>query len=457
MMAEARLSPTAHLLRTSRLFSLPPPLPPPRQNPSFASQRNSETATLPYPRYATIETTQSSLSRGDWGLKRALPFKSTRKTSTPLIRIDDLDSIFHITDFESAADHTLTLKKWQEIGLPVSILSSLPPRATMSRHRAESVSVFESYIDNSHAKGSGNQRWKFKGPWLAGQTEGDFRQYILKKVSKRKLEFKEFLKAHFSEKIAANRKRDLIAEGLDIGHEPITVSDKDIEVQVQRLRHDKPTLRSLVEKFLDLPNGSDLFAKPSTNTAYNQYSHPTRASDAADLYGNAPPKTHPSAGLSYLRTDPQIPNHPIFGPQSRQQPIQARVLSPQTSATGWIKSRAIIGVGGVAGYDDARAFFKSGDMRGITTFEPDIPGGAKVWVEPNRVNIDSQGCIKVQSSRAEGRALAIYRGIVEDDEVVSPNIDGKNRQFPDSAPTTPLPKSLASGYGLSPNLANDLY
>src|SRR5947207_4919817 len=108
----ARVSPAANLLRKSRLFALPPSLSPPVQPPTSSQVSESDTATLPYPIRAAIETPRSSLARGDWGLKRPLPSKSTTtSSSSPVVRVNYLDTFEHITDFESAADHTVTLEK----------------------------------------------------------------------------------------------------------------------------------------------------------------------------------------------------------------------------------------------------------------------------------------------------------------------------------------------------------
>ncbi|KAI7149897.1 hypothetical protein KC352_g28834, partial [Hortaea werneckii] len=110
-MSKASSSPTARLLQSSRLFSLPRPLPQPHiENiTSTGVYRASDSATLPYPTHQAIATTASSRSRGDWGLKRALPKKATQDTSTPHIRVSAQDTPEHITDFGSAADHTQTL------------------------------------------------------------------------------------------------------------------------------------------------------------------------------------------------------------------------------------------------------------------------------------------------------------------------------------------------------------
>lgn len=72
-MSVARLSPTANLLRNSKLFALPPALSLPPARPTAEPTATSDTATTLYPIKAALETPTSSLHVGDWGLKRALP------------------------------------------------------------------------------------------------------------------------------------------------------------------------------------------------------------------------------------------------------------------------------------------------------------------------------------------------------------------------------------------------
>ncbi|KAH7361305.1 mitochondrial ribosomal protein MRP51 [Pyrenochaeta sp. MPI-SDFR-AT-0127] len=116
------LSPTANLLRNSRLFSLPNPLPRPPVSETFGAgiSKASDSATLPYPTHQAITTTKSSLARGDWGLKRPLPSRSHLvQVSDPVLRINQLDTIEHVTDFDSAADHVRTRQKWEEMSVPM--------------------------------------------------------------------------------------------------------------------------------------------------------------------------------------------------------------------------------------------------------------------------------------------------------------------------------------------------
>ncbi len=129
------LSPAAALLRNSRLFSLPNPLPRPQVGDPLGGGgiiKASDTATLPYPTHQAITTTPASLARGDWGLKRPLPNKSyLLKVSDPVLRISQVDTIEQVTDYDSAADHVRTREKWEEMGLPMmrglSVLTSDSP------------------------------------------------------------------------------------------------------------------------------------------------------------------------------------------------------------------------------------------------------------------------------------------------------------------------------------------
>src|ERR1700710_2293162 len=119
-MASRSVSPGGALLRASRVFSIPPPLPRTPSDLSSTAVFSSDTATLPHPIHLSVITPQSSLARGDWGFKRPLPLRSTTKTSTPVIRIESIDTYEQVTEFGSAADHSLTIKKWEEMGVPIT-------------------------------------------------------------------------------------------------------------------------------------------------------------------------------------------------------------------------------------------------------------------------------------------------------------------------------------------------
>ncbi|GAB7340066.1 hypothetical protein MBLNU457_6561t1 [Dothideomycetes sp. NU457] len=241
-MSKAVNSPTGRLLRNSRLFSLPPPLPPaPLEGGGLIGLlRSSDTATQPYPIRQAIATPKSSRHRGDWGLKRPLPQKST-SSSTPHLRITAIDNDAHITDFESAADHTQNLAKWQEMNIVMNAsfekrdhFGSSSSSSREASKKSGPTSAFDESVDNTiHVSalaqarpiapeqdgdenntigpgqdGHGNntnhnaftdinklklgpklammrhnlpeaqKRWKSEGPWLAGMTEDEFHSYL---------------------------------------------------------------------------------------------------------------------------------------------------------------------------------------------------------------------------------------------------------------------------------------
>ncbi|KAL8932758.1 MAG: hypothetical protein Q9216_006690 [Gyalolechia sp. 2 TL-2023] len=447
-MATRRLSPTASLLKTSRLFSLPPPLPRPSHDFTATSTSDSDTATLPYPTRAAIETTQSSLSRGDWGLKRPLPLKSTTNTSTPTIRIDDVDSIDHITDFESASDHTLTLRKWQEIGLPISMpVKQKGPFVTsgdLNTRKTPPTSVFEAVFDNTESRGSESdiQRWKFKGPWLAGKSEGEFAEYLEKTVKRRKLEFRSFIRNHLQKERALDQRRKAQESGEAVESQE-EVSKEGVDLYFKQLRRgDGVQLLMLVEEFLDLPIAADSNVSEGTVAVMMD-------SD------RGPPSTHLSAGLSYLRTGSHMTNHPILGPMEEEPPVQARILRPQVS--GVVRhGSALLGIGGVAAEDTTkRTSFReqergTPEKPGIQRFEPEIEGGAKIWIQPDRATIDVHGKLKLHVLRVGRQDEAIYEGVIPE--------AGAERQRPPTNPGfTSMPKldykrtskvAKSSDYGL---------
>lgn len=448
-MTAKKLSPTGRLLRTSRLFSLPPPLPRPGAKIA-AAQPESDTATLPHPTHAAIETNLSSLGRGDWGLKRPLPRGFKASSTTPMIRIGDIDSIDHITEFESAADYTMTLRKFQELNVPLSVAP--PPRRTFNEDRKAQppkTSVFEPTRDNTEKANwaENTARWKFEGPWLASKSEDEFQQYIKEKVQRRRSGFRKFLRSELKETLIEDRKRTAMHSGEDF-EQVVEVSEKDITAFIGKIRQDRESLHRLIEKFLDLPTYETVSGQISTRNLSNKGRKATEYAFLED----GPPQTHPAAGLSYLRTASHIHNHPVLGPQVVEPPVQGRVLIPHGSLGGK-NMRALVGVAGVVADDDQSRFYRKTTQRGILDFDPDISGGTKIWYHIENAYIDSRGRVNLCLKHASNDALAIYEGIVkpkEEDTVDESVISGGDRQFPQSfsRPSPAFEKRSRGGYGL---------
>ena len=435
MSSATRLSPAASLLRSSRLFALPSPLKPPPLEASSGPQIQSDTATLPYPIRAAIETPKVCLNHGDWGLKRPLPLRSTTKTGTPIIRIQGgIETPEHTADFESAADHALTLRKWQTLNLPVS-----SPRYDSLISDVSVKSVFESVYDNTldtaatledHQLGSSRpspKRWRYAGPWLAGMTKLEFDTYIRNEVRKRKSEFEALVKRRmFAERKAALKRKAMEAgttytEGPEAG----IITEEHFKIYMRRLRSKPELFGSIIAEFLDLPDGPTPVGEIPNGGPFI-YGRSTVASKVYQNFG--PPVSHPSAGLSYLRVGPQhtVRNDPVYGPQQSNDPVPARVLKTRSNA-GAIK--ASIGIGGVVA--------NNVDVVGTgrVHFEAFTPkdGGHKRVVRPSYASINSSGEIILDARTASTHQLAKNDGIERSDGPYLPatGIRGSGSSMPD--------------------------
>lgn len=443
-MATARISPTASLLRSSKLFSLPPPLPKPSQAFKSQSTVESETATAACPTRAAIETTQSSLLRGDWGLKHSLPSRSIGATSTPLVRIGDIESINHITEFESAADLTMTLRKFQEFELPIT-KTQYRPKASDARILEPAVSVFEKSQNNIQLEEGdvSSDQWKFDGPWLAGQTEQGFQEYMRKNISGRKSAFRQFLREHLAKKEFSAQHERARDEAVEMSKDPVEITDQRLDSYIKHLRRNAQDLRQLVEIFLDLPRAARF---PERSSDYST----SNTERSWSFFG--PSKTHPSAGLSYLRTASRIHNHPIRGPQHMSRPIQGRFLVPQASASGKKRSRALVGIGGIVADDSKVTFQKKGEPRGSTRLDTETNVGNKHWFHAQRARVDINGRIKLHIQRTDQATLTLYSGTIDAEEPTSTGeaaLPEISHEFPTSSNTWTQSAPLSSwGYGL---------
>ena len=426
-MANLRLSPSANLLRTSRLFALPPAL------PRTKAVQESPTSTGPYPTHATIETTPSSLARGDWGLKRSLPRdpRSRRRkgdktygTSTPMVRIGDIDSIDNVTDFESAADYAINLRKYQDLHLPLSRRTHYGYQMT-GQLGVPQQSVFDPAVDNTRDDNltEAQGRWKFRGPTLSAQTQGEFDEYLKGTVRNQKGAFLDFLRerwqhikrsrnlgnGHDIHKNQSFNTDSLSASEAETSTTPSSVgqsgksssrgeglsdqsqkdassgngSDAEFEQYLKELRQDDGHLLALVQYFFDIPNNTAI--DPSLRLEQLQQ----------------PSATHGSAGLSYLKTSAHMSNHPTQGPRRDPRPIQARILKPAVRDN----EKAILGIGGFIAEDARRGMFKSDEIKAVRTLDMDEPGGAKVWVHLRKNYMSPNGRMIIEPERATDSTL----------------------------------------------------
>ncbi|KAH8596101.1 mitochondrial ribosomal protein MRP51 [Bisporella sp. PMI_857] len=436
-MSTRSVSPGGALLRASRVFSIPTPLPKPAQELTSSIIFESDTATTHHPLHQAITTPPTSLARGDWGFKRPLPLRSTTRTSTPHIRVTAIDTIEHITDFASAADHTLTLKKWQEMGISLST----PP--IKSRHSTsipekflsappQGKGVFENDVDRTEQVegelGSEAVRWRYKGPWLAGMSEGQFNKYISTQIRRRKTEFQQFLRKECAASLTQEQQKNArdAGETLPVPIAASEITEEQVMQYTKDLRQDEKQRNKLICRFLDLPPLpvakahldlalTTMLGKPFRMKA-EDYSPSTNP--YAEI---GPPKTHPSAGLSYGRTSATIYNHPLFGPQESHPPIEARVVQPTKAAVGSYSET--LGVGGFitglprgvsGGFKGTNNPYQTQIVPGLNSVDPDKEGGSKVWVQPQRASVDSKGQVNLEVVLAYPEAIAVLEGKTKD-------------------------------------------
>lgn len=482
-----RLSPTANLLRNSRLFSLPNPLPRPvvGETTGAGVQKASDSATLPYPTHQAITTTKSSLARGDWGLKRNLPARShLLQTSDPVLRITQLDTIEDVTDFDSAADHVRTRQKWEAMSAPIlrhaasrDVTSSTPPSAFESRN--DITSYRKEGLDESglflralkvnkrarellQSKNGGREvqftpfqpppvtgevhntrRWKHDGPWLPGQGANEFMAYLTKEIGKRRAEFNEHLvefvknEIYTTRQLAAARSGDIApidaaeAQAWQQAREKewATITQEQIDAGIKTLR--KETANN--------PLGSKLVTKlitPFLHLPLVQQKNKTYQRGETE-YANfvidpehAPTSTHPSAGLGYLRSQAYLTSHPVLGPQANPAPVASRVLQPRMTAFNR-ESNARLGVGGFVVHDPFSSNNQNNKPRAdrpvdVESIDLTTPGGKKIFVRPRYAGVSNDGRIHLRVARSTGPEIQVAQGHLDE---VAPAREAQAQDF----------------------------
>lgn len=414
------MSPGAALLRRSRLFSVPKPLPEPPSANLLMGDHKSSTMTRPYPQHQSITSPLSSREKGDWGYKRPFPLKSTMTTSTPLIRVKQVDSIESITDFTSAADLSLSLEKFQELQVAMSVpraKNGIYSTGESNRWDMWSKSVFEEDSDftDPERRRDFDKRWKFNGPWLARMTEGDFSRYLTKVVRPKRAQFRTLLRTKLAEDMTLARTQAAMDDGKPAPPvvEPRDITEEQFTEYLRSLRNDRATLYKFVTKFLDLaPLGTLIGVKNAVFNALSQVSD--HLTDLGPYGRSGPPLSHPSAGISYLRTNSFMENHPVYGPQARRAPSLARIIYPRVG-----HHKAKLGLGGFvadvpAGDNEFNYRFgksKSSTnkvLNGVAHLDTKTYGGAKVYVEPQTASVDPSGKIilKLRPSSPEAQVVA---------------------------------------------------
>ncbi|KAK3192152.1 hypothetical protein K4F52_001781 [Lecanicillium sp. MT-2017a] len=416
-MGARTISPGGALLRTSRMFSVPKPLAESQATNLHMADHKSATMTKPYPQSQSITSPLSSREKGDWGFKRPFPLKTTMGTSTPLVRVKSIDAVESVTDFASAADHTLSLEKFQELHLAMSVprvKEKVFGSSSVSQQSMFPKSVFEEDLDVTDFDNGGrtdDRGWKFRGPWLARMTQGDFMQYLNKQVRPKRAQFRALLRNKLAEDITANQNAAAMDQGKPAPPAVLAkdVTDAQFTSYLRSLRNDRVTLYALVSNFLDLPP----LGQP---VGFVQTIWREDKSVPESPYGKAgPPPSHPSAGISYLRTGSYMENHPVYGPQAQKSPVLARVVYPRYGG-----NPVKLGVGGFvadapAGHNEFNFRpYKQGQkpaINGVQHLDTTTYGGAKAYVDPATASVDPSGkvVLELKETTEEAKLLAQER------------------------------------------------
>jgi len=327
-------------------------------------------------------------------------------------------------------------------------------------------SVFDSELDSTTADQSSKEenRWKFKGPWLAGQTEGEFNTYVVTEVRNRKLEFQNFIRSSCAKALTQEAKRIATAAG-EPEEMPPTLEASDVtEGQltefVKTLRTERTALYKLIRSFLDLPPAPSRELSVRVLDWINENLQPqtARGTDLVESQSpyavSGPPKTHPSAGLAYVRTSQYIYNHPVFGPQKDKAPVKARIVMPKGAATGSFAAAA--GVGGFvteipnSGFRDDFIVRKNKKaiISGVQNIEPDKVGGSKFYVNPAHARIDPKGRVSLKVQLADEEAVAVLEGTTHQIPQAPSVAAGRGTGF------RPSKSRESRGYGLDYGLSD---
>ena len=335
-------------------------------------------------------------------------------------------------------------------------------------------SVFDSELDSTTAGQSSKEehRWKFDGPWLAGQTEGQFNAYIATEVRKRKLEFQEYIRSACAKALTQEAKRAAFAAGeseeAPAAIEVSDVTEEQLTTFVKKLRAEQTSLYALIRSFLDLPPGPA--AKLQDQVLDMLGSIKPQKARGTDFIGSqspyaehGPPSTHPSAGLAYSRTSQYLYNHPSFGPQQNKAPMKARIVMPKGAAVG--SFAPTLGVGGfvtevpgqTAGFrDDFKTRTNSKvNIPGVLHIEPDKVGGSKVHVKPKHARIDPKGRVLLNVELADAEAVAVLEGTTDQIPAPSRLAPGPSSFFKSTnLGSTSARRDESRGYGLGYGLSD---
>jgi hypothetical protein len=255
---------------------------------------------------------------------------------------------------------------------------------------------------------------------MSGQADQD----TAVSIRSPRLNFLSALGEQISEQESPEHREDILAKGASIEYEFLRAFPSTFQAYVEDrtriLRDDTTTeskLNEFIREFLDMRTTSSNSAA-SSNRVIGSVGDPIHLS------------THPSAGLSYLRTNNVLDNHPILGPLSRRAPVKARVLASR-SMNREGRPIAILGVGGFAVDEPAGFTGPTDDDTRVKELDLNVPGGQKIWVDMESAHVLPSGKVKIAVRRPISRdAVHVREGHLSHPQPAVPRLPlAANRRF----------------------------
>jgi len=201
-----------------------------------------------------------------------------------VVRVTQLDTIEHVTDYDSAADHVRTRQKFEELGIPmmkgmaamrdtathIPVEGAFEYRSDITAYERDEgldqaglilETIKQSVKSNTHEREKAfklkqrdpnapkpsfipyslpqpdpvrhnARRWKHEGPWLPGMSADEFTEYITKEISTRHKEFSQYLVQYVKNEIYTlrqNASRNSEALPLDTAEAEALLAEQEKE------------------------------------------------------------------------------------------------------------------------------------------------------------------------------------------------------------------------------------
>lgn len=233
------------------------------------------------------------------------------------------------------------------------------------------------------------RRWRYSGPYLAGMNGMEFDAFLKNITRDKKAAFRDLVRNDLVKQREHEQSLQALEEGrVAASHDsPAEVTEEDVTEHLRYLRSEPGKFGPLIAEFFDLADGP----RPSSETQ-DPWSY-GRDTIAADPYKESgPPRTHPSAGLSYLKFEKFSQNDIVVGPRATRPPVPARLLKSIQAA----HNRHIPFVG-VAGFIVPQPTSASTSFSELNWKWAPTKDGPKMVVTPTTATVSQAGKVEIQT------------------------------------------------------------